>query len=121
MRKDFTKLGVWRRAHVMVLEIYKSAKNLPESEQEGLALDVRNAALAVPANIARGSAFEEEDDYRECLGVALESAKDVENNLMLMRDLGYIFAPEHDRLESMAAEVRTLLRKELTPRRIRSS
>jgi four helix bundle protein len=121
MRRDFTKLEVWKRAHLLVLEIYKSAEKLPESEREGLGLDVCNAALAVPANIARSYAFEEEDDRRDCLGVALESAKDVENNLMLMRDLGHISASEHERLDTMAAGLRTMLRRELSARRIRSS
>ena len=121
MRRDFMKLDVWKRAHLMVLEIYQSAKKLPECEEEGLAADVCRAAVAVPANIARGCAFEDEEEFRECLGTALESAKDVGNNLLLMRDLGYISAPEHDRLETMAAEVRTMLAKQISKRGTPSS
>ena len=39
-------LDVWKRAHLLVLEIYRSTEKLPEDEQEGLSSDLRTAALA---------------------------------------------------------------------------
>src|SRR5438046_2987549 len=115
------KLEGWKRAHLLVLEIYKISKKLPDSERDGLAADVCAAVVAIPANIARGCAVREESDFREFLGVALESVRDVESNLLLMRDLGYLSASEHDRLEAMTTEVKSMLLKQVSNRRIASS
>ena len=121
MRKDFTKLEVWKRAHILVLEIYKVARKLPDSEQEfGVAFDVCQTALAVPATIARSCAFEDEGEYRECLEEARMGLRHVDMQLMVMRDLGHLSAKECDRLMELVEEVRGLLIKQITKKKSKS-
>jgi four helix bundle protein len=106
------KLEVWKRAHVLVLEIYKYAKRLPDADQEyGIAFDVCDNALQVPASIARSCAFEEgyADEFRECMEEARMSLRHVDMQLMVMRDLGHLTGEECDRLLKMGEEVRELL------------
>jgi len=123
MSRDFRTLDVWKKAHLMALEIIQSAKKLPaeEDEEGGLAADVCRSALAIPAIIVRGCAFDDEDGFRESLCESLESSREVEIYLLLMRDLGYIPASEHERLDAMNGEVRTLINKQMSRGRIRSS
>ena len=122
MRQDFTKLEVWKRAHVMVLEIYKYAKKLPDSDQDyGIAFDICQTALAVPGNIARSCALEAEDEFRECLEEARMSLRQVEMQLMVMRDLGHLSASECDGLLKMGEEVRQLLGKRMSQRKVSKS
>ena len=111
---EFMKLDVWKRAHLLVLEIYKYAKRLPDSDQEyGIAFDICNTALQVPAGIARSCAFEDghPDDFRECMEEARMSLRHVDMQLMVMRDLGHLTSAECDRLLEMGEEVRELLIK----------
>src|SRR5436190_4014667 len=110
MTQQFMKLEVWKRAHLLVLEIYKCAKRLPDSDQEyGIAFDVCQTALQVPAGIARSCAFEEEDEFRECMEETRMALRQVEMQLMVMRDLGHLSSAECDRLLKMGEEVRELL------------
>jgi four helix bundle protein len=110
---DFMKLEVWKRAHVLALEIYKCAKKLPDSDQEyGIAFDVCQTALQVPAGIARSCAFEEFDEveeFRDCMEETRMALRQVDMQLMVMRDLGHLSRPECERLLKMGEEVRELL------------
>ena len=112
---DFMKLEVWKRAHVLVLEIYRFAKQLPEADQEyGIAFDVCQTAMQVPAGIARSCAFEEfdeADEFRECMEETRMALRQVDMQLMVMRDLGHLASSDCDRLLKMGEEVRELLIK----------
>ena len=112
MSQDFMKLEVWKRAHILVLEIYKYAKKLPECDQEyGIAYDVCQTALEVPAGIARSCSFEEAEEFRECMEEARMALRQVDMQLMVMRDLGHLSKAECERLLEMSQEVRELLIK----------
>jgi len=113
MTQDFMKLEVWKRAHLLVLEIYRFAKMLPDSDLEyGVAFDVCQNALEVPAGIARSCAVEEEDEFRECMEETRTALHKVDLELMVMHDLGHLSRPECDRLLKMSEEVRELLIKQ---------
>jgi four helix bundle protein len=118
MTQDFRKLDVWKRAHVLVLEIYACAKKLPDSDQEyGVAADICQTALQVPAAIARGSAYEE-SEFRECLEEARLSLRQVDMQLMIMHRLGFLSESECDRLLKMGEEVREMLIKRIEKRKV---
>jgi len=112
MSEDFMKLEVWKRAHLLVLEIYKCTKKLPDSDQEyGVAYEVCQTALQVPAGIARSCSAGEASDFRECMEDARLALRQVEMQLMVLRDLGHLSKPECERLLEMSQEVRELLTK----------
>ena len=52
--RTFHDLIVWRKAHELVIETYRFSSGLPKSETYGLALQMRRAAVSIPANIAEG-------------------------------------------------------------------
>ncbi|MEW6325612.1 MAG: four helix bundle protein [Nitrospirota bacterium] len=52
--KSFEDLEVWRKGKELVLSVYDMAKNFPHGELYGLTMQVKRAALSVPANIAEG-------------------------------------------------------------------
>src|SRR5277367_6216031 len=52
--KSFQDLLVWRKAHDLVLAIYLLTADFPRQESYGLSLQMRRAAISVPANIAEG-------------------------------------------------------------------
>jgi len=52
--RTFQDLLVWRKAHQLVLAVYSFTAAFPKEETYGLALQMRLAAVSVPANIAEG-------------------------------------------------------------------
>src|SRR5690348_13560194 len=52
--RTFQDLVVWRKAHELVLAVYSFTAGFPKQETYGLALQMRRAAVSVPANIAEG-------------------------------------------------------------------
>src|SRR5260370_2526857 len=50
----FSDLLVWRKAHEFVLAVYKFTADYPKPETYGLALQMRRAAVSIPAHIAYG-------------------------------------------------------------------
>src|ERR687892_2653393 len=52
--RTFRDLAVWRKAHEFVLAVYSLTAEFPKQETYGLALQMRRAAISIPANIAEG-------------------------------------------------------------------
>ena len=117
MSQDFRKLEFYKRAHQLVLEIYACAKKLPDSDEEyGLAADICQTVIQIPATIARGSAFEE-DEFREHLEEARVTIRMVDMHLMMMHRLGFITKSECDRLLKLGDQVRQLLIRRIEGRK----
>ena len=118
MSQDFRKLEMYQRAHQLVLEIYACAKKLPDSDEEyGIAAEICQNALQIPAAIARGSAFEE-SEFREHLEEARITIRHVDMQLMIMHRLGFITESECDRLLKLGDEVRQLLIQRIEGRKV---
>jgi four helix bundle protein len=49
--QSFRDLLVWRKAHDFVLAVYAFTAGFPKRETYGLALQMRRAAVSIPANI----------------------------------------------------------------------
>lgn len=50
----FEDLGVWQKAHRLVLEAYRITKGFPADEKFWLVLQMRRAAVSKAASIAEG-------------------------------------------------------------------
>jgi four helix bundle protein len=110
---DFMKLDSWKQAHLLALDVFDRSKNMAKRQRGHLGADLCNSALAIPARIARASAMLENADVRETLESAILSAREVQVQLMVARDLGCLPAGEADRLIQRAEEVRNLIWKQM--------
>ena len=87
---DYRNLIVWKRAHTFALEVYLSTKSFPDSERFGLTTQLRRAATSVVSNIAEGWGRHETRDQVRFLKMARGSICEVECQILLSRDLGYL-------------------------------
>lgn len=99
---DFKQLKIWKLAHELTLEIYHITASFPKAEFFGLINQLRRAASSVGANIAEGCGRRTENDFRLFLHHAQGSIKEVENFILLARDLNYITDSDYN---SMAEKV----------------
>jgi four helix bundle protein len=65
--------------------------------------------LPGPANIAEGSVYDEGLQFQRFLTIALGSATELEYQLLLARDLGYLAPDEWQALDDGLAEVKKML------------
>ena len=110
----FTDLKVWKKSHVLVLQVYRLTKGFPPEERYGLISQLRRAALSVPTNIAEGSKRQTNAEYARFLNIAEGSLAETEYLLMVSRDLGYLSEPaskpvlaESDEIARMLHSLRT--------------
>lgn len=107
--KDIRKLEVWEKSHQLALAIYAMTAKFPKEEFYGLTNQIRRAAVSVPTNIAEGCGRGSDADFARFLQIATGSASEVEDELMLAKDLRYIPAPLHVEIERQAQAVKQML------------
>ncbi len=88
--KTFKDLKVWEKSYNLSLEIYKITKNFPTEERFGLVSQLRRAVVSIPSNIAEGYGRRYLKQYVQFLCVAYGSGAELETQLLLAKDLGYI-------------------------------
>jgi four helix bundle protein len=82
-------LIVWQKAVRLVEEIYQVSARLPSSETYGPVLQMKRAAVSVPANIAEGHARSSRRDYAQFVSIARSSLMETETLLTIAQRLGY--------------------------------
>ena len=106
--QDFRKLKVWERSHDLALAVYAATAAFPKEEQFGLTSQIRRSASSVPSNIAEGCGRDGNSEFRRFLFIALGSANELEYQLLLARDLGFIPLDDHERLAAATVEVKMM-------------
>ncbi len=107
--KSFTDLNAWKQAHVLVLEIYKMTQNFPKEEQFGLTNQIRRAVVSITSNIAEGFSRNSYREKAQFYSMALGSLTEVQNQLLIAKDLGYITNNEFSRTAELTITVSKLL------------
>ncbi|MFB3920646.1 MAG: four helix bundle protein [Terriglobia bacterium] len=89
MARTFEDLLVWQKAHDLVLAIYKLTATFPRSETYGLSIQMRRAAVSIPANIAEGFRKRGKPDKARFMNTAEGSLEETRYYLRLAQDLNY--------------------------------
>ena len=105
--RDFRKLDVWDRSHQLTLDV--ATDSYPSNERFGLAAQMRRCAISIPSNIAEGAGRESRPDYARFLGVAIGSAHELDYQLQLSKDLGYLGVIRYGELASDVVAVHSML------------
>src|SRR5271169_4765455 len=104
--RTFQDQLVWQKAHRFVLEIYALTATFPKPETYGLSLQMRRAAVSIPANIAEGFRRRGKADKARFMNIAEGSVEECRYFLILAKDLGY---GDTDKLAATLEEVSRLL------------
>jgi four helix bundle protein len=90
--RNYFDLTAWQRARQLVKSIYQISKEFPKEETYGLVSQIRRAAVSVPSNIAEGYGRGTRKDYVHFLHGARGSLYEMQTQLLLAEDLGYLSA-----------------------------
>lgn len=88
--KDFYQLDAWKESRKLVVMVYKETESFPKEERYGTTGQLRRAVISITANIAEGFGRYHYADKIRFYHQARGSAKEVQNFVLLGKDLGYL-------------------------------
>jgi four helix bundle protein len=107
--QDFRKLIVWDKAQNFTLRVYKVTQRFPSSERFGLIAQMRSASSSIGANIAEGSGRGSNKEFSRYLHIAIGSAFEIENHIMLAGGLKYLDDVEASSMIEDVIELKRML------------
>jgi len=112
---SFRDLDVWKRGIQLVTYVYDVSKSFPQSELYGLTNQIRRSAVSVPSNIAEGRMRGHKAEFRQFLFIALGSLAEIETQLIIAEELGYIEKKKKEQIieemDILGRQLRSLISK----------
>jgi four helix bundle protein len=113
--RDFKKLEIWQRGVDVAKDIYLLTATFPAREKFDLCSQIQRASVSIASNIAEGAARNSEADFARYLEIALGSSFEVETQLFIAKEIGYITTEtlqQHlDKLEILQKQTNQLIQK----------
>lgn len=106
---SYRDLVVWQKAMALVSAVYELTRAFPDSERFGLTSQIQRAAVSIPSNIAEGQGRLATKEFRQFLGIARGSLKELETQLLISIDLGYAAAEDINACLELADEIGRML------------
>lgn len=107
--RNYRELIVWQEAIKIAKAVYELTVKFPKQEMYALADQLRRAAVSVPSNIAEGQARKSPGDFRRFLHIALGSLAEVDTQLVLAQEFGYLSKGDIDPMDEQIQTLRMKL------------
>ena len=108
--RDYKKLDVWKKSHLLTMQMYKDVLPLlPVEERFALSNQLRRSTYSIPVNIEEGCGKNTNKDFVHYLDNALGSTHEAEYTCYLICDLGYINQEQYESINLLINEVKAML------------
>jgi len=107
--RTFRDLAVWRKSMALVTGVYRRTQSFPQVEMYGLVSQMRRATVSVPSNIAEGFGRHSTSEYVRFLQISISSLFELETQLEIAHNLGYLGHEDYAALENECREVERML------------
>ena len=118
MSHSYRQLLVWQKARSLAVAVYQATETFPKLEIYGLTSQLRRAGVSVASNIAEGQGRLTKGEFRHFLGQSRGSLLELETQLDIASELGYLDRAYRDLLQHRAYEILGLLNRLLSSLRI---
>lgn len=108
-QKRYQELIVWQKAMELSKAVYQVTKSFPDDERFGLTSQLRRASISIPSNIAEGQGRLTSGEFKQFLGTARGSVFEVETQIQLASNLGYIGTIECSQVLELTSEISRML------------
>ncbi len=109
LMRDFRKLIVWQRAHGLAVDAHRALQSARAPGAASARNQLQRAVTSIPANIAEGCGKHSEAEFARYIDIALGSAKEAENHLAFVHDMGWIDRATYTVLDAGLTDVRRML------------
>jgi four helix bundle protein len=117
--RSYQDLVAWQKAMDLVTKIYRLSHEFPREEIFALTSQLRRTAISVPSNIAEGQGRSSRKEFLYFLGNAKGSLSEVETQVLIARNLGYIGEEDLNALLNLSSEVGRILNGLLASLRVK--
>jgi four helix bundle protein len=105
----FKNILAWQKARELVPIIYKLVKKFPDDEKYALVSQIKRATVSISSNIAEGSGRNTNADFAHFLDMSLGSSFELESELIISCDLGFISEQQFNEILKILGEVQKLI------------
>jgi four helix bundle protein len=88
--RTFRDLIAWQRSMELARAIYRETQAMPTTEQYGLTIQMRRAAISIPSNIAEGHGRQSRADFLKYLRISRGSLMELDTQLELATTMSLI-------------------------------
>lgn len=117
--RSYRDLVVWQKSMSLVAAVYRCTQVFPKAEIYGLTAQLLRAAVSIPSNIAEGQGRLSTGEFKQFLGQARGSLLEVETQISIAEELGYLDPDRSIELLNRSAEVGRVLNGLITSLPIR--
>ncbi len=103
--RNFRNYKVWNDAVDYATLVYKVTSTLPWFEKKGLCDQLQRAVVSISSNIAEGAAKPSDIEFAHFLDHSLGSAFEVETQLLVAKNVGYIPTESYNKLVSILDDI----------------
>jgi four helix bundle protein len=107
--QSFEEIEAWQKARELTRAIYACSGKGTFSKDYGLRDQIRRAAVSILSNIAEGFERGGSAEFVQFLSIAKGSAGEVEAQLYIAFDQGYIDKDQFDSLKALASSTKKLI------------
>jgi four helix bundle protein len=107
--RSYRDLIAWQKAMKLARAAYRLSNELPRKEAYGLISQLQRAAVSVPSNIAEGHGRLTDLQFRHFLGNSRGSLCELQTQVELAYDLGYISEEKFREFMEKSSEVARLI------------
>jgi len=105
---NFRQLQIWKEGIAVARNTYLQINDLPSIEKFGLISQISRCAVSVPSNIAEGSSRSSNKEFAHFLSIALGSLFELETQILLSVDLGFL---AQENIDSLIKDIIQLQKK----------
>ena len=98
------------KSYGLCLKLYSVTAKFPNEEKYGLTSQIRRSAVSIPSNIAGGYGRKTTLDYIRMLYVAYGSVCELETQVLLAGDLGFIERQAMDPIKTGIGDIERMLK-----------
>ncbi|HEV8448978.1 MAG TPA: four helix bundle protein [Gemmatimonadaceae bacterium] len=106
--RDFKRLEIWRRAHALVIALYKATAGYGRLGYGHLRSQLMRAADSIKTNIAEGCGTDSNRELARFLDMSIKSSNETENHLISVHDLELMPREQWLRYSAETVEIRKM-------------
>lgn len=110
-KHNFRKLEIWKLGISISKEIYAITATFPKSETYGLVNQLQRASVSISSNISEGTSRGTDKHFIQFLEAALGSAYEIETQLIIASEIGYVSEIQYEELEKQINKLQSMISK----------